>query len=622
MKQFFKNKRILLLLKSSCVIFWLSFLRKSEAFYAPYLLFGIAGIVCLLLDYQSDLRHRQKRDFCGKGIACLEHFIAIPFSLAVISANYSLFSDLDLSYMTGKTGRIVITAAVLWVCFLGGFFALFAILRYVRTNGIYRLSFFLYHGNGEELLQNSVSDPLSKEKTTAEKLQSGKVFFIVAAALTVIYSLIFFLAKYPGTLTEDSISQLEQLLSGTYSNHHPFYHTMLIKGCISLGLAVFGQMNAAVAVYSFLQIVLMACTFAYLVSTLYCMGLKKRFLAVCVFWFMFLPCHFMYSFSMWKDVPFAAALTIFLLTLYRELNQIGRRTVRNRILLFISGLGVCLLRSNGWAVFLASFLCFLLLFGKQQIKLCIFFLAVLVSSYVLKHPVLDALGVSKTDTIEALSIPTQQVARVLDERKDELTEEQRNLLNQIVDIDRVPIYYSEFISNPVKELVRETDNQEYLRTHSFEFLKLYFTLGFSHPKQYFEAYVEQTKGYWDASGYNYWVTTDMVAENSLGITKSIFSKAVNSLAEQYVYLFSSVEFLALFQSIGFHVWMMVLAGYAAICRRQKTAFFMIVPLVLNVLSLLIATPVFAEFRYTYSLFCVFPFILLCPFYKKEICTNG
>jgi len=43
----------------------------------------------------------------------------------------------------------------------------------------------------------------------------------------------------------------------------------------------------------------------------------------------------------------------------------------------------------------------------------------------------------------------------------------------------------------------------------------------------------------------------------------------------------------------------------------------------SIVSLLIATPVFAEFRYTYSLFCIFPFVMLAPFYrKKEIGSNG
>ena len=58
--------------------------------------------------------------------------------------------------------------------------------------------------------------------------------FSVAVALANYH---LFLAAYPGILTNDSISQMQQLLSNSnYSNHAPFYHTMLIKGCVSIGL--------------------------------------------------------------------------------------------------------------------------------------------------------------------------------------------------------------------------------------------------------------------------------------------------------------------------------------------------------------------------------------------------
>ena len=43
-----------------------------------------------------------------------------------------------------------------------------------------------------------------------------------------------FLVAYPGNLTTDSMAQIGNILSGKYSNHHPFYHTLMIKICFDL----------------------------------------------------------------------------------------------------------------------------------------------------------------------------------------------------------------------------------------------------------------------------------------------------------------------------------------------------------------------------------------------------
>lgn len=62
---------------------------------------------------------------------------------------------------------------------------------------------------------------------------------------------------------------------------------------------------------------------------------------------------------------------------------------------------------------------------------------------------LDALNVKQPDTIEALSIPAQQIARVVVEEK-ELTDEQRVLLNNIVDVEKIPEVYSTIFQDPLK----------------------------------------------------------------------------------------------------------------------------------------------------------------------------
>lgn len=68
-----------------------------------------------------------------------------------------------------------------------------------------------------------------KRKSCRNKNRLLIIFLIPFLTLSILYIILLFACKYPGNLTPDSISQISQLMTGNYSNHHPFYHTMIIK---------------------------------------------------------------------------------------------------------------------------------------------------------------------------------------------------------------------------------------------------------------------------------------------------------------------------------------------------------------------------------------------------------
>lgn len=580
-------------LKLILIFCFLAVLKSTDAYYAPYLLIGIAGAICTVSIHSSNAEVHG-----GAGAVILP----LLFGIAYTAANYSLFTEPDLSFFAGSAARIICGLLSFLLCFAGGYTAFRSILLCMAGTGRRRIGKLIF--------------------TEVQGKSGAGAFFVTFTAVAVIDCLVLFLAKYPGVLTEDSISQIEQLTSGVYSNHHPFYHTMVIKAVLGLGLRLFsGDYNRAVALYSVFQIAVMACTFGYVSATARRMGASRIFIAASSVFFALLPCHFMYSFTMWKDVLFGAAFTAFTVTVFRFLAGIGKRGFGMCFLIIVSGLGTCLFRSNGWMAFLIGTAVFLIMFAKKELKLSITLIVIVIAAFILKHPVLDAVGVSKTDTIESLSIPAQQIARVIVECRDDLSDDDYELLEKVIDIDFVHVIYLDYISNPVKELVRSTGDQEYLKEHFSDYLKLWIRLGLSHPKQYFEAYVEQTKGYWN-SGYDFWRTTDFVYENRFGIAKDIRVKGAESLIEQYIYIFEKHEMLSIFQSIGLYVWAALILAYTAVRAHRRAALFLFIPLFAYILSLLAATPVFAEFRYTYLLFCAFPFLICAVFYDEEGMING
>lgn len=224
------------------------------------------------------------------------------------------------------------------------------------------------------------------------------------------------------------------------------------------------------------------------------------------------------------------------------------------------------------------------------------------------RPLLQVLNVEQTERVESLSIPIQQISRVLADGK-QISEEQRDLIAQVVDPEQAAEAYLPFISDPVKLLIVEAGRDGYLSEHLGEYGRLWLQLGLAYPLEYLKAWADQTKGYWNG-GYEYWVWTDIgsvsnVHENQLGITGDHSVGALLPLWERYSQAFTSNSFLNPLVSIGLAVWLyLAVAGYA-VARRKRTG-LALVPVIAVLATLLIATPVAYEFRYAYAVFATLP----------------
>ena len=315
-----------------------------------------------------------------------------------------------------------------------------------------------------------------------------------------------------------------------------------------------------------------------------------------------------------KDVFWGAAVTCFAVSVYKFLNNIGNRVI-NIIAIICFAMAVCLLRSNGWFVFLLSTFLLGILYLKKQKKLIVLLIVILISGFILKHQVLNALEVSQPDTIEALSIPAQQLARVITDGA-ELNEKQLSILNKVIDVDRIAENYQPQLSDPIKNLVRERNNQEYITEHKSDFVILYLEIGLEYPHKYIEAWVDQTKGYWN-SGYPYWRWATWIQENNLGIKNTIYNRNVQIVIDEYLSVWENTSLLQIFISIGFYVWIILLCLYNSIIKGNKGEILVAGIFLCVIISLLMATPVYAEFRYAYAIFCGEPFIIVSSLFGKK-----
>lgn len=462
---------------------------------------------------------------------------------------------------------------------------------------------------------------LTHDGAAPPRKRRAAVFFGCTAVMFIAW-FPFFLMRFPGDITADSISELNQAIGiEALSNHHPIAHTMMIKLFFSLGKAIFHDDTRAAATYTVFQMLLLASAFSYLITTAYSFRVKKPVLIIILAGYALLSYNAVYSVSMWKDVMFAAFITTFCTTLWRLLRHYksgsAKKPVGTLIMLFFTSVGVCLFRSNGLYAYMFMFP-FLLIYCIRCRRIIMIgcSAAALAVSLIIKGPVYDSMGVTPPDTIESLSLPVQQIAAVIRDEEAPLTLGQRQLLNNIVDVSKIAESYNSNLSDPIKNLVRDTDNQEYLVKHKSEYLKLWMDLGKKYPARYLIAFINQTHGYYNPDVQNWVYAGEFRYDNMEMEQKSLLPESCTKFLFDLRDMYRNHYFLGSLWSIGTMVWIAVFMFGLLMVRKRRVLLLLFLPSIGVWLSLMVATPVFAEFRYAYSFFTTLPLFCIVPFVKE------
>ena len=103
-------------------------------------------------------------------------------------------------------------------------------------------------------------------------------------------------------------------------------------------------------------------------------------------------------------------------------------------------------------------------------------------------PVFSKLNIAKSSPREMLSIPIQQMARIVKYKSDEIDNKDRELIGQYIKIDEVVEKYNPTISDPIKN---EFNDGTYLQD-KLNLIKLYIKLAIKFPGETMEAFVGNT----------------------------------------------------------------------------------------------------------------------------------
>lgn len=594
-------------------------LRASECFFTTWALMkasrmepgNILTLVFFLLNFvffgSVDSVTAKNRPDSQKKSSLAGAVLAALFTVLYMAVDYTYY----IQTLTSPLFRLGILSSV----FLGFFLLFFHILK---------LAFF-YTTDKERLKKLLITDreiqPRAPQTASCPKARLTCFYHkhtgLCAFLLCLVCWLPYYLYQYPGVMTPDSLNQFEQVLGLIpYSNHHPWMHTLLIKLIYTIGFRLTGSMLIALSLYTLFQMCVLAGSVWYFISTLRLFRVKPKICLLITLFYALIPYHAVFSVTIWKDILFAAALLCFSCSMLRFLLK-KSLPILHLIIFVLTGLMLCLFRSNGWYAFL---LCLPFLFVFFRKKAGIFYpalAAIFLIAAIIKYPVMNAFHVTAPDLVESLSIPIQQIAAVLCNDRA-LSKEELALIEQVVDLTYIKQLYDPHFADNIKELVR-AGNQDYLAEHKGEFFRLWAGLGLRYPGDYMTAYIRQTYGYWYPDSFYLVAEAEGVSATSLGVshTPLIRGPLVIKAKEISIKLGGMLPLYGTLWSMGVACWVMLFCIGNTLIRGERPKLVLYLPSLALLLTVLIATPVATEFRYVYFMVFALPFYLMAALLPAE-----
>ena len=326
--------------------------------------------------------------------------------------------------------------------------------------------------------------------------------FLCAYGVIMAGFLIPFATYYPAIMAYDVIPQLDQIKISGYTTHHPLIHTLMLSMSLKIGEIlpfVNNADRAGLAVYTILQMLIVAGCFAYMYVYLRRKGVHKYLCYLLVLCAAFYPTHGMLAVSITKDTIYAVLVMVFTafvwdLATWEPDRPLGRGWLWAYLILTVL---LLLFRNNSvyaWIVFLIAALPVLHSKGKKDrsfVRKIYMMHAAALALYLILNMVMAAASHATNTTYarEMLSVPAQQIARVVAYHEEELTEEDTERLEAVWGEDNLPEYVPAIADRSKRDIANDRGVLEALAQE-------WVRLGVRYPGEYVRAFLLKNKGMW------------------------------------------------------------------------------------------------------------------------------
>lgn len=440
--------------------------------------------------------------------------------------------------------------------------------------------------------------------------------------LTIVY-VFYLIIYYPGVVGYDPSYQIKEVLGipNFYSEsagalgpsyltaYNPILHTLLIGYLFKFGLLL-GNVNLGIFIYTLIQVSFMIFVLSYSIKFLHQEKVPYSVLLVILGIYVFIPIFPFYSLSAFKDTYFALFMVLYIIELCKLLKYDYEKSDIIRLVLVATGL--LFFRHNGILTILSTLpFYFILKKNKKQVLISLISIVIVFTTY---SGIIAISDIIPTSRREVLSVPLQQTARLVIQKEDIISEEDRIIINKIIDYGSISEKYNKELSDPIKNTFKNEATNEDL----INYFKVWGKYLVKEPRIYLEATLNNMYGYIYPNAQNwylYHMKYDVLNEvgydyhyNNLGILRDI--------TYGYGEVFNYIPILNLFTNIGLMTWIyLYLIGYLTESKNKK--FILLLLPAFSIILTCILGPVNTYYRYVIPYSFSLPTILAFIYKNKK-----
>lgn len=457
-------------------------------------------------------------------------------------------------------------------------------------------------------------------KKNENKIKSSKIVFIICLTTMLLAWLPYLLSFFPGVLTPDSISELGTVINNftNLSNHHPIIHTIFIAIPYNIGFKITESVSFGVALATITQMITLASIFSYFITFLYKRKINDYVLLIILLIYSLVPMHGYYSITMWKDVIFAGCILLLTIETIKIIekdinNKISLKNLVNFILISILTI---FFRNNAIYMYILFAIFTILVFRNHFKQFITAFLIVFSIFIIVNGPIFNYFNVTKSSSSEYIAIPLQQISRMAF-KNVAFTEEESDLLNKLIPIEIMREKYNPKLSDDIK--FNKNYNRKVFDLNKFDYFKLWLQLVIKHPTVAVESYAISTLGYW-YPGVEYWSVSKVITENDFSLEMSPkISPEISQFITELEY--RDVPIISIEWSIGLCFWIILVFGMISFKKYKLKGIYPFIPVLGIWITMMIASPVYAEFRYVYCAYTTLPLLVLIPYLNIKETTK-
>ncbi|MFI3620572.1 DUF6020 family protein [Vagococcus fluvialis] len=344
------------------------------------------------------------------------------------------------------------------------------VLFSLLTIGSYFILFEYGQGVMTYLYSKKIECDLSKYKKTNKIIAYyAKRPFLITFLLIFSVWLLVAISSFPGIFMGDTLDQVEQFFGyKTRTAAHPVMSTLFIGGFVKLG-SLLGSANLGVFIYTVVQLLILSLLIAYAVKIIHGVTNKSGALLIVTLLIGLLPSINGVVILATKDIVFSGFFVVYLTTgalyLLRE-NYFFEKKLW--IMFTISIIFMMLFRYNSLHFIVLSLIVFLIaeIIGKKKIlrKTSLILMtigALLVGSGINKVLIASFSEKEQAPQWEAmLSLPFQHTARYVTYHEDDISKADKEIINQVLEYDKLKDAYNPVLSDPVKRKFRKDATPE------------------------------------------------------------------------------------------------------------------------------------------------------------------